>query len=563
MGKSARGSTYPDKMRFFMGYRNRKNTAGRRMPIPQNCLKTNRSRLLNLNFHWVYAPVDNFFGATVMWRKMGSLAKSVKARLQAFRKDQAGSMVQLAGYSMIPIFLAGGVAIDTARVNYTQQKFATSLDAAALAAAAEPAGKSTADLKILARKYVDQNFKDSDNLTITAFDLTTTTTKVIVTGTARVKTSFMLVANTENFTLTNARYVDISLSSEVVKDGGSVEVSLVLDNTSSMSAYMTDFKQAANDFIDTVVKPANGIYYSKVALIPYNRGVNVGTRASEARGAASSQYTFSNIWDDNPTTLNISTCVSERTGSQKYTDASVSSYPVGKVYVNNNTGGNPCISAEVKGLSDNKTDLKTVINSMVAGGSTAGQVGVAWGWYALSPNFGFFTGSSAPAAYGTNKLRKVMVLMTDAEYNSAYCNGVISGNATTKTTANYNPGSTNTLLDLARCLPTNDSTVVNPLLTGSDMPPGYTGNWNTVVSNQTKNSSVYQQSKALCTAMKAAGIEIYTIEFQLDSAIPRRLDLVSSCATDAAHRVTASDGASLKAAFNKIATTLGDMRVSK
>jgi Flp pilus assembly protein TadG len=498
-----------------------------------------------------------------MQKCVRALAKTVGARLKAFCDDKRGSVVPLVGYSMLPVFLCAGVAMDMTRVNYTHQKFTTSLDSAALAAAAAPPGKTTAELKIIAQKFVNQNFKDSDNITITAFDLTSTATKVVVTGTARVKTSIMMVANTELLTLANARYVDISLSSEVVKGGDSVEVSLVLDNTTSMTPYMTDFKQAANDFIDAVVLPANGPYYTKVALIPYNRGVNVGASASAARGAAPSQYTFSNILDNNPTTLNISTCVSERTGSEKYSDAAVSSNPVGKVYVNNASGGNPCISAEVKGLSDNKTDLKAVVNSMVAGGSTAGQVGVAWGWYALSPNFGFFTGSSAPAAYGTAKLRKVMVLMTDAEFNSAYCNGVISGNATTKTLANFNGGSTDSYSDLARCLPTNDSTVVSPLLTAGDMPVGYTGDWNKVVSNQTKNSSPYQQSKALCTAMKAAGIEIYTIEFQLDSAIPRRLDLVSSCASDAAHRVTASDGASLKAAFKKIASTIGDMRVSK
>ena len=60
-----------------------------------------------------------------------------------------------------------------------------------------------------------------------------------------------------------------------------------------------------------------------------------------------------------------------------------------------------------------------------------GEIGIAGGWYNLSPNWSsLFTGNAAPAAYGAAHTIKALVLMTDGEYNSIYCNGVIAQNST-------------------------------------------------------------------------------------------------------------------------------------
>ncbi len=45
----------------------------------------------------------------------------------------------------------------------------------------------------------------------------------------------------------------------------------------------------------------------------------------------------------------------------------------------------------------------------------------------ISPNFSYlWPTASQPAAYGTPKLFKIVILMTDGEFNTSYCNGVIS-----------------------------------------------------------------------------------------------------------------------------------------
>jgi Flp pilus assembly protein TadG len=495
-----------------------------------------------------------------MKKHLSALANATKARLKAFGKDQSGSVIQMVGYSVIPIFLCAGVAIDTTRVNYTHQKFASSLDSAAIAAAAAPDGKTTAELKAIAKRYVEKNFKDSDNITIQNFDLVNSATKITVTGTARVRTSIMFVAQTEGFTQANTSYVDISLSSEVVKAGESIEVALILDNTTSMAPNMADLKKAAKDFVAKVLTTSSSTVTAKIALVPYNRAVNLGSLAAAVRGGTlpgtSTTPGYDNFTFKNPSnvdkTFQITTCVSERTGTEKYTDAPVATNPVGRVYYSTSTN-NPCISTEVMPLTNNKANLESRIDMMASGSSSAGQAGIAWGWYTLSPTFGLWTGASVPSSYSTPKMRKIAILMTDGEYNSAYCNGVISGKP-------INPGIGNTG-DSINCEPTNDKTydATNPPVAPSPATQAQLDVFNATP----KDKSAYFQSKALCAAMKAKGIEIYTIEFQLNTAHAERVDLVSSCATDASHRVTASNGSELQTAFAKIASSLVDMRVAK
>lgn len=450
------------------------------------------------------------------------LAESTRAKLKAFRKDRRGSIAQMAAVSAIPMLICVGVAVDTVRVSYTSQKLASTLDAAALAAAGADQSLSKAEVKALAKKYVESNFVDPDQIAILDFDIINTDEKIVVKGTARVKTALMMLAQ--------VNYVDVKLSSEVVKSGSNVEVSLVLDNTTSMSSNMTDLKNAAKKFIDKVVTTSQTPYYSKVAIIPYNMGVNLGGLAASARGAlittgpdtvpGHATYTFKNP-SNSDKTFNISTCVSERTGTEAYTDAGVATNPVGRAYTPGSA--NPCIAAQFLPLTSDITTLTNSINSMASGSSTAGQVGIAWGWYALSPNFGLWAGASVPAAYTAPNTRKVMVLMTDAEYNSTYCNGVITGVPTTSGSGSAS--------DHINCAATNGSS--------------------------------YAQSKSLCLAMKLSGIEIYTIEFKLDTTVTARVDLMKDCATDSSHRVTASNATELTAAFEKIAGSLTSMRVSK
>ena len=180
-------------------------------------------------------------------------------------------------------------------------------------------------------------------------------------------------------------------------------------------------------------------------------------------------------------------------------------------------------------LTNNKTLLKDQIDLLQAAGSTAGHLGVAWGWYLLSPYWGsLWPAASQPASYsdlalldarGLPLLRKIVVLMTDGEFNTAYCNGVISGNSASGS------GSTS---DHIAC----DAT----------------------------NGTSFQQAESLCTNMKASGILVYTIGFTLASQ--SAWDLMTNCATYASHAYLASTGDELRQVFREIATRIASLRLT-
>jgi len=224
----------------------------------------------------------------------------------------------------------------------------------------------------------------------------------------------------------------------------SVETSLLLDVTGSMSGQkIADLKLAAKDLIDIVIWEDQSKYTSKIALVPFLEAVNVGLMAAQAASNASPTTRVSGDGDkgkgDQRGAYQLAAdCVSERTGAEAFTDAAPNGqYKVGRVYTSDGTCSPP---NEVVPLYDDKAMLKNVIDSLVASGSTAGHLGTAWAWYSISPHWGnVFGPKSRPEAYGTPKLHKIAVLMTDGEYNTEYDRGV-----KTSTTGGQSPNGTST-----------------------------------------------------------------------------------------------------------------------
>lgn len=214
------------------------------------------------------------------------------------------------------------------------------------------------------------------------------------------------------------------------------------------------------------------------------------------------------------TTRSISTCVTERTGAQAYTDASPSSARVSPNYPG--TGLYACPTAEILPLTSNRDDLHDRIGDLTADGYTAGHIGLAWGWYAVSPNFNgvMWSGESQPGAYGTRNLIKAVILMTDGEFNIEYCNGV----------------STNAI--------------------------------NCRSADASSNGNPFSQAETLCENMKAQGILVYTVGFAIGNSDSVR-DLMSACASEPGYAFMPEDGADLREAFRAIARSISDLRIAR
>jgi hypothetical protein len=61
--------------------------------------------------------------------------------------------------------------------------------------------------------------------------------------------------------------------------------------------------------------------------------------------------------------------------------------------------------------------------------------------------------------------------------------------------------------------------------------------------------------------MKAKGILVYTVGFQLDTQLAK--DTMLACATDASYAYNAGDGEELRQAFRDIALKIATLRINK
>ncbi len=216
-----------------------------------------------------------------------------------------------------------------------------------------------------------------------------------------------------------------------------------------------------------------------------------------------------------------STCMVERYGDDAYTDADPATSPLGILY----TGDGTCdVDNYVTPLTSNKTRLNASIDALSTGGSTAGQLGVAWGWYMLSPNFASIWDKEAenvPKSYTASELAKVLILMTDGEFNYATCNGVSSG--------------------------TINSTICEP---------------DDADDNTAGKHVAFKQAEATCAAMKDEDIIIYTVGLELNTALYAD-DFLLKCATSPEHAFLASDNTELEEAFSDIATSISKLRIAR
>jgi hypothetical protein len=73
------------------------------------------------------------------------------------------------------------------------------------------------------------------------------------------------------------------------------------------------------------------------------------------------------------------------------------------------------------------------------------------------------------------------------------------------------------------------------------------------------NGTSVTQARALCDSMKANGVTVYTVGFQVPADVVPTLQY---CATTPAHYYSAEDGAALRQTFKEIAKRLNGLRLS-
>ena len=456
-------------------------------------------------------------------------ASKIKRFGKRFLKQDEGAIAPVVGLSMLALCVAVGAAVDYGRVTNAQARLAASLDAAVIQVANQKTG-SLAQLETIAKAALEKNYGADDYDKVSEFKLTGEVgVKLKASATVRVKTWFMSIVG--------YKYVDIPIASEAIADSGiNVEVALVLDNTGSMdwvpgadrnprsgeSSRLTALKNAANKFIDMVVLEEQTPYFSKIALVPYAANVTPGPLINMARMAYTAGATCTSF---STTPLcqyynvnkgrytyggGVRNCVTERQGAAYNTDDDMASFRAMPEYVD------VCNKAFVKMLTSNKSVLHDMINIMDGNNGTAGHIGIQWGIQMLSPKTtlnlalsGTARTEAKPMPYDTPKLKKVMVIMTDGEFNHENCNGFDDG-----------------------------------------------------IACNNSNGDSLQQAAGMCNAAKGNGIEIYFINLTSTTPSNAVQTMMSACSSDASHIILANDAAALDAAFSRIAEAISTMRLS-
>lgn len=417
----------------------------------------------------------------------------LRSLIERFYNDRSGAIAIIFAMLLTTLVTLIGGTVDYVRWLQATGKTIHAMDAAVLAGGRMLLlGQTEADAIQAAQDFYSRNKSDDLSVDSVTFTIEGTGTKVVAVSDSAVKTAFLQVAGIPELRIRETTQALV----EVGANGGQdVEIALMLDTTGSMAGSKMDaLKIAAVDLVNIVVWDDQSEFTSRVAIVPFSYYVNPGRSVFES----ATNYSPGGSSDSR-------TCVKERRGTNRYTDAA----PNGaNGYFKYYTGTDYCKpQATLLPLTNNKADLDQRINEMQPTGATAGHLGTAWAWYALSPNFSsLWPAASQPQSYSKlaelnenhqPKLQKIAILMTDGEYNKKYY---------------------------------GDSSAT--------------------------------QARALCTAMKAQGLTVYTVGFAI-SAGGEADTTMAQCATAADYYYSADDSDALRRAFRDIAMKIATLRLTQ
>jgi Flp pilus assembly protein TadG len=463
---------------------------------------------------------------------MKDKALTLLSMLSRFSKDKNGAVLPFVGLVSIVLIGATGFGIDAARLMLMHSSLQRAIDAGALSTVAR-LDKTTIDAQL--RKFTTANFASGqigatlDSLTWT---LSTDEKTLTVNATASAPTSLMSVLGITTMTT--------SAQSVIERSTSGLELALVLDNTGSMAGTgLTSLKSAANTLVNTLYGDnavAENLY---VGIVPFSQSVNVGKSHSDWLKAGSlaaldwgtthwagcvEAYSTSadDIGDASPTDKPLTPYYFPDSDANDWISVDKKGNKTYDYGLNESNGPNLYCPAEVTRLTPEKAKVVSAISAMKAVGNTHINFGAIWGWRILSPKWrgvwgGDMTTYKLPLDYGTPHMNKAAVIMTDGENTMSSSIYTAYGWLADKKLGTSNA--------------TSAVTELNARLT------------------------------KVCTAMKNAGVIIYTIAFNGPDTATQ--NLMRGCASQNAFYFNSPTNAALQTAFKQIGDSLSNLRVSR
>lgn len=448
--------------------------------------------------------------------------------LRRLAADRRGSTAMIFAISMVGLCGMVGLSLDYSRALKVRSSAQSTLDQAVLAAAITKAagGDTSAALaEFFNRNWSGQHAADAPVLSL----VTNTDDTLKASASVNVEAMFGKVVGVSSF--------PINVVSEARTGMPVTEVALAVDNTGSMSGTkLTALKDSAKLMIDEVYKKPKADQRVNFGIVPFAEYVNVGTQyRGQSWLSVPNDSTSNQCWMETPVTSKTNCRTLTGAG---YNDGVAYTYTYEQCDYTYGPPEQKCGVVETKWygcvgsrpspqdqevvadsarpvpglmnmscnsplqrLTSDRTTLNSKIDEFVAAYETYIPAGLMWGWRVLSPTGPFADG--APVT-GANRARKVLVLMTDGENTRS--------------------------LDA----------------------PYHWGN---------SKSDADTLPSTLCTKVKSASIEIYTVAFEVTDNQTR--NMLRNCATAPNYYFDAKSTSDLRDAFAQIAWQLGVVRLSK
>ncbi len=238
--------------------------------------------------------------------------------------------------------------------------------------------------------------------------------------------------------------------------------------------------------------------------------------------------------------------------TRKYFRDSSNQRPVARDINNNRSGipnvisypGGPnfaCTAQPITDLTNNRQEVITALNNMVAVGLTNIQQGVVWGWRTLSQNPPFTEGR----VYGDPGNRKIMIMMTDGN-NTYFDIEKFYGNRYSKKNESYYGAWGHTV----------DRRIFE----------GFSGAANAEQRDKSFTDAMNESVRETCDNIKEKGIRIYSIAFDISEGSSAHSILQHCASADgngAKQYYNAKDNASLVRAFDSIAEKIAELAISQ
>jgi len=342
----------------------------------------------------------------------------MKTLIKKYRSNERGNFGMMTAILMVPLMMAVGFAVDYARLAGAKARLQNAADSASIRAAmAKSAGESTAEITRLARLNFDANTTANEPVTIDRFVVSEVIAgnydveSMRVVTEARIKPVIMHAFGFESL---NMRIIS---SAAYGSSSRSLEIAVALDATGSMGfgTRWNDAMTAMEGVLDDL-KDMTGDDNFNVTLVPFRDRVNIGTNRTS--------------WLIGGTPNNWNGCVEpreEHVGSFQWLldddshqtskfQASVPGVTGGLSDYQSEWSPNPspiCPNVSIIGPTNNPSIIGTEARKLWQEGTGRFDVGLAWAWRALSPEWSGLWDKAGYPATSASVASKYIVFITD------------------------------------------------------------------------------------------------------------------------------------------------------